>query len=222
MDYYLLIIALGLAVLDWIAVARQWKRLEYVAKPGVMLVLLLWLGLIGGFTSPMLWFSLGILFSLFGDIFLMLPREIFTAGLVAFLLAHLSYIIGLNQGPLPFNLATLIIALMVIIVAVTIFRQLNAGLKAKDLNSLRLPVLVYCLVISLMLFSALMTLVKNYWMPVPALMVSFGALFFFLSDAFLGWNKFVDPLKNGRIVVIVTYHLGQILIVLGAALHFLT
>ena len=108
----------------------------------------------------------------------MLPREKFTAGLVAFLLAHLSYIIGLNQGPLPLNLATLIIALMVIIVAVTIFRRLNAGLKAKDLNSLRLPVLVYCLVISLMLFSALMTLVKNYWMPVPALMVSFGALFF--------------------------------------------
>jgi hypothetical protein len=31
----------------------------------------------------------------------------------------------------------------------------------------------------------------------------------------------VAPLPNGKLRVIITYHLGQILIVLGAALHYL-
>jgi hypothetical protein len=42
-----------------------------------------------------------------------------------------------------------------------------------------------------------------------------------VSDSFLAWNKFVAPLPYGRLRVIVSYHVGQVLIVLGAALHFL-
>jgi uncharacterized membrane protein YhhN len=46
-------------------------------------------------------------------------------------------------------------------------------------------------------------------------------LLFFISDTTLAYNKFVAPLPNGRVIVMITYHLGQILIVLGAALRFL-
>lgn len=47
-------------------------------------------------------FLLALLFSLLGDIFLMLPRERFLAGLGAFLLAHLAYgwgFLGSGQAP---------------------------------------------------------------------------------------------------------------------------
>jgi uncharacterized membrane protein YhhN len=53
------------------------------------------------------------------------------------------------------------------------------------------------------------------------MLVSAGALLFFISDTMLAWNKFVQRLKYGPLAVIVTYHIGQILIAVGAVLHYL-
>ena len=49
MTYEFLLLALIIAILDWIAVARKWKRIEYFAKPATMLALLAWVGINGGF-----------------------------------------------------------------------------------------------------------------------------------------------------------------------------
>ena len=214
-------VALVIAVIDWIAVAKNWKTLEYCAKPGVMVALLAWLWQIGGFQGQMLWFAAGLVFSMAGDIFLMLPREQFIAGLVSFLLAHLAYLAGFTSTWPPLNLPSLILALVVAINSVQIYRRVAAGLSASGQSALKVPVLIYTIVISLMLLSALLTLLRPDWLPGPALLVSAGAGLFFLSDTFLAWNKFVTPLPYGKLCVIITYHIGQILIVLGAALHFL-
>jgi uncharacterized membrane protein YhhN len=48
-----------------------------------------------------------------------------------------------------------------------------------------------------------------------------GAASFFMSDTLLAWNKFVTPISKGSLKVMVTYHLGQILIALGAATQFM-
>src|SRR4051794_41583322 len=46
------------------------------------------------------WFVAALVFSLAGDVFLMLPRDLFVAGLSAFLVAHLCYIAGFwTDGP---------------------------------------------------------------------------------------------------------------------------
>jgi len=42
-----------------------------------------------------------------------------------------------------------------------------------------------------------------------------GALLFFYSDAILAWNRFVRPIRYGRVVNLVPYHLGQIVLVLS-------
>jgi len=47
-----------------------------------------------------------------------------------------------------------------------------------------------------------------------------GAVFF-LSDSMLAWNRFVTPISYGRLKVIITYHLGQILIALGRPMQFM-
>ena len=94
------------AVVDWVAVAKNWKKLEYIAKPAAMLGLLGLLLLVGRFSSlPLICFGLGIFFSMAGDIFLMISYARFSdrwflPGLAAFLFAHVSYIVGLNT-PLP-------------------------------------------------------------------------------------------------------------------------
>jgi hypothetical protein len=41
------------------------------------------------------------------------------------------------------------------------------------------------------------------------------------SDSLLAWNKFDQPVRHANLLVMVTYHLGQFGIVLGAALHYL-
>ena len=43
------------------------------------------------------WFVVALVFSLLGDVFLMLPSDAFVAGLSAFLLAHVAYVVALNQ-----------------------------------------------------------------------------------------------------------------------------
>jgi uncharacterized membrane protein YhhN len=216
-----LLLALLLALLDWIAVLKEQKTLEYIAKPAVMLALLTWLWSVSGFQGGLLWFGLGLFFSLLGDIFLMLPRDRFIPGLVSFLLAHLAYVIGFTRTLPPVNLGSLLLAVFVTAAAGFVYRRIASGLAASGNTRLKTPVFIYTNVISLMLLAALLTLLSPEWSARTALAASLGALLFFISDGILAWNKFVAPLRHAKLAVIVCYHLGQILITLGAALHYL-
>ena len=44
-----------------------------------------------------------------------------------------------------------------------------------------------------------------------------GALLFYLSDACIGWSRFVGDFPQSRMAIITTYHLGQIGLVIGLA-----
>lgn len=221
MSNVLLFIVFVIAVINWYAVARGNRKLEYFAKPATMVALLAWLWVETAFQGFTLWFALGLVFSLAGDVFLMLPRDQFIAGLVSFLLAHLAYLVGFNTTAPPLNLPTLIVTLLVLLTTSQLYRRIAAGLQASGNTSLKIPVLTYSLVISLMLISALLTFIRNTWLPASALLAGGGAFLFYLSDAILAWNKFVFPLKNGRVYNMVTYHLGQILMTMGVAIQFL-
>ncbi|HLE81876.1 MAG TPA: lysoplasmalogenase [Dehalococcoidia bacterium] len=223
MTYTLAGIAFTIAALDWLAVWKRWKRLRYFAKPGVMLALLTWLLSAGGLQGQLLWFALGLVFSLAGDVFLMLPEDRFLYGLVAFLFADLSYIAGFNTSLPPFNLASLALAVLIAITGAQIYRRLAPALDRRGLERLKGPVLTYVVIHGTMLFSALLTLVRpdDEWLPSAALLASAGALLFFSSDVLLAWNRFVGELSLGDLKVMVTYHLGQVAITAGALLNFL-
>jgi uncharacterized membrane protein YhhN len=154
-----------------------------------------------------------------GDIFLMLPKEQFIAGLVAFLLAHIAYIIGFNQTLPAFNIAALIWAVLLGIIAAQLYKQIATGLVKQSKESLLKPVLTYTAVIAIMLLSALITLSRPEWSSGAAITVSIGAALFMLSDAILAWNKFVQPIKNGRVMNMAAYHLGQIILIYGVVMH---
>ena len=222
MSFVLIGIALVIAAINWLAVAKKWVKLKYITKPAVTLALICWLILNGGFQGQLLYFVIGLVFSLAGDIFLMLPNEKFIAGLVSFLFAHIAFILGFSSVIPKFSAAGLILLILVGLNAFELFRQISNGLRSRGQEYFITPVLIYTIVISLMLVSALLTMVgpNSEWNPFPSLMVSFGALLFVLSDTLLAWNKFVNPIKYGNIFVIVTYHLSLITITLGAGLNF--
>jgi uncharacterized membrane protein YhhN len=210
-----------MAVINWLAVERKWKLVEYVAKPGTMILLLLWVALNAGLGGALLWFTLGGILSLFGDVFLMLPGNFFIPGLVSFLLAHVSYIIGLNAGGLDLRWQSVTILLGLIAISYWLYGKLASAMNTKGQQSFKAPVLVYVFVISLMVFSALLTGWRDPWMGLPALLVSLGAVLFYASDGQLAWDKFVQPLPHARLRVMLTYHLGQFGIFAGALLMVL-
>jgi uncharacterized membrane protein YhhN len=220
MTYTFLWIGIAIAVLDWVAVAKQWKALEVIAQPGVTLALLAWLLSVGGWQGHLLWFAIGLAFALAGDILLVLPKEQLIPGIAAFLIAQIAYVVGFNDTAPPVNLASIAIAVIVGATALRFYGAIAAGLSRTGRHALKLPVLAYVVAISLMLISALLTMVRPEWHPGTAWLASTGALLFFISDAMLGWDKFVRPIRYGHLAVIITYHLGQALIALGAVMHF--
>jgi uncharacterized membrane protein YhhN len=221
MNTELLLFAILFAILDWIAVACSWRKIEYFSKPGVMVIILAWLFLIGGTGQGIVWFWVGIFFSLAGDIFLMLPKEQFLAGLISFLIAHLAYILGFNQNIPPLNLATLVILIFIFILSSALYQRLSIALEDKGKQRLLIPVTIYLIVISSMLFSAFVTLIRVEWQELPSILVAFGALLFFISDSILAWNKFIHPLPRGKLITRICYHAGQFLLILGAVSHYL-
>jgi alkenylglycerophosphocholine/alkenylglycerophosphoethanolamine hydrolase len=214
---------LAVMVVDWVAVAGRWRRLEYVAKPAAMVALLIWLGwwgaLAGAWPATLTWFALGVGCSLAGDVLLLLPERFFTGGLVAFLLGHVAYIVGLNAGGLLLPAEALLL-LPAGLVGGWLFWRIGRALGATGRAKLRGPVALYTVVISLMVVSAVATLMRPQWSTAAAGLASLGAVLFFGSDALLAWDRFVSPIKGGKMLVIVAYHLGQMALTAAAAGQF--
>lgn len=187
------------AALDWLAIARGVKRGEYVAKPATLAALVgAALVLDPGDEAQRAWFVVALVFSLAGDVFLMLPSDRFVPGLASFLVGHLAYIVGLNLDGGSLG-ALAVSAAAVVVIAVPLGRRIVRGAVAPD-RRLGVPVTVYIVAISGMVVSALAT--GEPWAIA-------GAVLFYASDAFIGWSRFVAAFGGHRLAIIVTYHAGQ-------------
>jgi uncharacterized membrane protein YhhN len=83
-----------------------------------------------------------------------------------------------------------------------------------DFGSLQIPVIIYAFVISFMLVMAVNRKgrVKNQSYQ----FIFYGALLFFISDAILAYDKFVEPIKLAGVFIMATYTVAQFLITIGA------
>ena len=69
-------------------------------------------------------------------------------------------------------------------------------------------------------WSAILTLYRLDWKTSASGLVSLGAILFYFSDIILAWNKFVKPVRNGRVINMAAYHLGQVGLIAGVILQF--
>ena len=216
-----LVLTITFALLEALAVSRNLPKLEMIAKPGVMVYLFLWLYFSTNLQGNTFWFGVGLLFSLVGDILLLNSSNMmFLAGLVAFLFAHIFYIGGFKSELAMGSAWSLILFIFLAINVIRLLRRITSTMQAKGENRLILPVVIYGTVISIMLYAALSTLSDPAWKSGAALFASVGALLFWVSDLILAWNKFVSPVKNGRVWNITLYHLGQIGLIAGIISQF--
>ncbi len=185
-----------LAVVDWVAVAREQRELEYAAKPAALVALLVY-ATTGA--DPSGWLIAALALSLLGDVYLMLPANLFAAGLGAFLLAHLSYIAAFHAPPT----ARLIWLAVVVGVSSPVSFRIVRSMEDPGLKP---AVLAYLVAISLMVASAFAS---------GSAVAAAGAVLFFVSDGIIAWDRFVQKLSSARLAIIVTYHVGQLLLVLA-------
>jgi uncharacterized membrane protein YhhN len=154
-----------------------------------------------------------LIFSLLGDIFLMLRRERFLAGLWSFLFAHLAYVLAFDT--LTVDGATVVVGAMVLLAGSVVFVRMRRGMEAKGQGVVAVPVLLYQLSLAAMVTSALVTPFRDGWDVGHAVMAIAGAVLFMTSDSLIGWTRFVKDYPWGRVAIAVTYHVAQALLLLA-------
>ena len=151
-----------------------------------------------------------LILSLLGDVLLMfvtLSSNFFILGLVAFLLAHIFYVLVFLRDKKPVKKAILLLVFL-LLYGGFVFKLIKDGVGA-----LLIPVIVYMGVILLMVFSAFLR--RKNVTKLSYTLVLIGAVFFVVSDSFLALNKFYTPLPLSGIAIMFTYATAQFLIVFG-------
>lgn len=201
----LLVVTAAVAAVDWWAVAADRRPVEYVCKPLVLVLLIaVAVALHPAVGVRREWFVVALVLSLAGDVLLMLPQDLFVAGLGSFLAGHLCYIVGLTRHGGSGSTVALAAVAVAVVASVPASRILPAVKRGSP--ALLVPVALYMVVISAMVATAAATGVA---------LAACGAILFWVSDASIAWDRFVRPWSWARTWIMVTYHLGQAALVLS-------
>lgn len=197
----IVVVAAGVvALIDWWAVARGAARLEAVAKPAVMVLLIVAVAVADpGDAGAAVALVVALSFSLIADVALLPQVDRFVEGLAGFLVAHLAYLVALGLAFELRPLTALVAAAVLAGAVVGLGVRIVGGARRAD-PRLTVPVAGYVVVLTLMAVTAIAT-----HSPLAAV----GGLAFVASDSILGWNRFVEPLAWSRPAVMSTYHVAQ-------------
>ncbi len=179
----------------------------YVFKPltTALIIVLAW-AQTSTFTPLHYWVFAGLALSLVGDIFLMLKKDYFLQGLIAFFIAHVAYVIAFTHTS-DFALST------VLLVALIAYAGLLITLLNKQLGKLRIPVYAYAAALTLMVLTSYSFYqVSGYELGFYAFV---GALLFMVSDSILAYRRFVKDYVWSQPAILATYYFAQSLIALS-------
>ncbi len=163
---------------------------------------------------------IALIFSWIGDVLLMFQHDnnsFFLFGLGAFLLAHITYMFDYYY--LQINLGQkqnrTFIVLRVIILAFAGGALLNV--LWPHLSSMKIPVVLYTLVIVLMAVFAVLR--RDRTSPSSFSFIYGGALLFIVSDGMIAVSRFLQPFNYQSELIMLTYIFAQFFIVKGVLEH---
>ncbi len=177
------------------------------------------------FSSYAITMLVGLVFGWIGDYFLHAKptNAYFATGFTSFLIGHIFYIVAYVKA-LPklypdyemFSAPEIAVGLVIIAAALVSAKVLKVKFSPKVV---KYAIAVYFIVITFM-FTKASALGYNYWQNggkhgiICFVVLTFGSLFFVLSDATLGIINFGDQKKNYplKIFNIITYFWGQIML----------
>jgi uncharacterized membrane protein YhhN len=189
---------------------KRVRGLEVVFKP---LTTLLFFAVIGWpETTFARWVTAGIALSVIGDVALLGSSDrAFMVGLVAFLLAHVAYIIGFF-GIAAWSPHVAVVAIVMVLASLLLLRAIWKGAAG-----MHPATIAYAAVITTMVVSASATVGG------PLLMAPYaavGAVLFYISDASLALNRFRSPIPHLAFWAMGVYWLGQLGIAIAASASF--
>lgn len=215
MKYAFLAIFILSSIIHLCASIRQNKKLRGFTKPFLLLALLGWYLL--SVKTPNAIIVAAILTSWLGDV-LLIPKGVkwFSIGGMSFMLSHIffiiAYAVNVDFSVIPVW-AIILAAAAYIAITLLVFSRLKTHLPEKLFG----PMMFYLLINGTMNCFALFQLIT---VPCLAAAVTFvGAMLFFASDSSLFFVRFKkDGLLKTHFVVMLTYILGEFLIVEGLIL----
>ena len=212
MKYVFLAVFLVSTAVHLYASLRQDTRLRNVTKPFILLSLLGFYVLAARSVSAAV--VLALLFSWLGDV-LLIPKGIkwFTAGGIAFMISHAFFVAAYTKDVVFSRIPVFLIVLLAVFFAAAvafIFSKLKPHLP----KALFYPMFLYLLINGTMNCFAIFRCVSA---PSAAtLTTAIGAALFFVSDTALFFVRFKkDSRLKTHFLVMLTYSIGELLIVLG-------
>lgn len=196
-----------------LSIQQQYILVASCTKPLLLLSLIAWFikstpGIKGSFKNIIL---AALCFSLAGDVWLIFEKSnpsFFIFGLICFLAAHVFYTLAFNR--IRSDNAVAVKWWLAIFVAAFYFSLMY--ILFAHLGDMKIPVLIYGAVISIMLFIAMhFFFIKKR----GSTLVVIGALLFFTSDFLLAINKFYSSFTNAGMYIMLTYAFAQYYIVKG-------
>lgn len=190
-------------------------RLDYVATPlaTILVIAIAWTDPGDEGDSYRRFVLAGLVFSLAGDVYLMLPGDRFLAGLVAFLFAHVSYTVAFTRdgGFTGSPVVTLPFAIGGSLVMTAIL---------PGIGDVALPVFLYALVLLTMAMQAVERWRRHA--HAGARLAACGAVAFAISDATLGIARFAGGFPGSELVVAASYLTAQYLIARSSGARWLS
>ncbi|MDD3266393.1 MAG: lysoplasmalogenase [Burkholderiales bacterium] len=193
----------------------NYDNARYIIKPLLTIVLILYMhnNTRPSLNRSLVTFALG--FSFIGDVLLLIPDKpnYFIFGLVAFLLAHICYIITFITNFKPNETYLTSRPITAIISIVFVSAGLLYSFLFKYLGEMLIPVTIYMVIIITMVVTA--TLRSSLVGKKSFYSVLSGSFFFLISDSILAINKFAIKVPFSGFWIMLTYMLAQYLIIDG-------
>lgn len=186
------------------AVFDELRWLHYACKPLATLLILAWAWRHGAPSRYRAAVITGLVLSTFGDVALMLPVDAFVIGLVAFLLAHIAYLVAFASR------ARLVARLLPFAVYALVAGAVLSILWPHLPGDLRVPVVAYVAVLACMAAQAAVAWQVNR--DASCARAAMGAAVFVVSDAALAIDRFAMPFTGAIGVVLATYWIAQTLL----------
>lgn len=224
----LLLTALALIGLTWLAQSKEWSRVEVYSRVAFFIILLAWLwisadlpSLGSGEEGLLLWIAYGLGVALLGELLqisnLWLPWAYATYPLSALLFAMGLDVLRPNAYAYT---PAAIIAILVGLVTARLIQKLFLSLQERGWGAYKPILAIYTLSIALMLYAAFFKLMDRNWLLPWSYLMALGALLISLSQVWIAWDQIRDlpvvQLRNSTL----GYQLGSFLIVLAAFSHY--
>jgi uncharacterized membrane protein YhhN len=155
---------------------------------------------------------IGLILGFLGDIYLMLEdQRWFLAGIVAFLLGHIAYVVAFNDVTSIADVHLVVVGVFVVIGAAVF------GFLRPRLGNFQIPVLAYMLVITVMVLAALGIYLESDRSATFRRLVAAGAICFYASDLGVALDRFMPSSFKHAYWSLPLYYAAQFILALSIA-----